>query len=79
MYLKLGLALEAKHQRVLRFSVFGDGGMELRQTLQTGQLVQHKPDRMLALFRLIQETQNEQVNPEAMQGTQGLALARLAT
>ena len=62
-HLKLGLALKAKDERVLRLSVLCDRSMELRQTLQTRQLVQHKPDRMLALFRLIQETQYKQVNP----------------
>ena len=73
--LKLGLALEAKHKRVLRFPVLGDGGVELRQALQAGQLVQHKPDRVLAFLRFIQETQNQQVNPQTMQRTQCLALA----
>jgi hypothetical protein len=36
--------------------------MELRQALQTGQFVQHEPDRMLAFLRLIQEAQNQQIN-----------------
>src|SRR5271154_5913968 len=74
-HLKLGLTLKAKNERVLRLSVFCDRSMQLRQTLQTRQLVQHEPDRMLALFRFIQETQYEQVNPETMKRTQGLAFA----
>ena len=31
--LKLGLALKAKHERILALSVLGDGGMELRKPL----------------------------------------------
>src|SRR5271163_579321 len=76
-HLKLGLTLKAKDERILRLSVLRDRGMKLRQTLQTRQLVQHEPDGMLALFRFIQETQYEQINPEAMKRTQGLAFAWL--
>src|SRR6266702_3448472 len=76
-HLKLRLALKAKDERVLCLSVLCDRSMQLRQTLQTRQLVQHEPDGMLALFRLVQETQYEQINPEAMKRTQGLAFAGL--
>src|ERR1700737_4382192 len=74
-HLKLGLALKAKDERVLRLSVLRDRSMQLRQTLQTRQLVQHEPDGMLTLFRFIQETQYKQINPEAMKRTQGLTFA----
>src|ERR1700677_3753479 len=76
-HLKLGLTLKAKDERVLRLSVLCDRGMQLRQTLQTRQLVQYEPDGMLALFRLIQETQYKQINPEAMKGSPGLPFAWL--
>ena len=51
--LKLGLALEAKHQRVPAFAVLSDSRMELRQTLQARQLIQDKPYRVLVLGRRI--------------------------
>jgi hypothetical protein len=62
-HLKLGLTLETKDKGVLCLSVLGDRSVKLWETLQTRQLVQDKPDRMLALFRLIQETEHKQVDP----------------
>ena len=50
-HLKLGLALESKHERVLALPVLGDGGVELRELLQAGQLVDHKPYRLLSRLR----------------------------
>ena len=49
--LKLGLTLEAEHKRILALAVLGDGRMELRELLQTRQLVDHKPDRLLTWLR----------------------------
>ena len=48
---QLRFALEAEHDRIARLAVLRDGGMELRQLLQAGQLVEHKPDRVLLFGR----------------------------
>ena len=45
---QLRLALETENDRVARFAILGDGGVQLRQLLQAGQLVEHKPDRTLS-------------------------------
>ena len=44
---QLRLALESEHDWIARFAVLRDGGMQLRQLLQAGQLIEHKPDRVL--------------------------------
>ena len=69
-------ALKSENERVLGFPVFGDGGMELRQPLQAGKLVQNEPYRSLIVLRRGQQPHNEQVDPKAMQRPQRLALGR---
>src|SRR2546428_2915724 len=44
---ELAAPLEAQDDRIVRLSVFGDGGMELRQPLQTRQFIEHEPHRTL--------------------------------
>ena len=60
---KLGLALEAKHDRIPALAGFGDGGVELRKFLQARQLVDDEPHPLLRLGRLIQQAQHQPVNP----------------
>src|SRR5260370_38201501 len=55
----LAATLEAEDDGILRFPVFGDSGMKLRQTLQTGQFIDHKPNRILAGHRFIQEDETK--------------------
>src|SRR5580700_1960624 len=50
--------------------------MKLRKPLQAGELVEHKPDPFLTWFGFIQQPQDEQINPHALQRTQRLALRR---
>jgi hypothetical protein len=61
--LKLGLALEAQHHRIAALAGLGDGGVKLRQLLQARQLVDDKPHPPLRLRRLIQQPQNQPINP----------------
>ena len=63
--LKLGLALEAEHQRILailRFSVMAV--WSCGKLLQAGQLVDHKPDVALSRLRRGQQPHDQQVDPE---------------
>src|SRR5581483_5433716 len=64
--LKLGLALEAKHDRIPAFASFADGRVELGQLLQARQFVDHKPHAPLSLSRLVQETYNKPINPQTL-------------
>src|SRR5208283_795911 len=50
--------------------------MKLWKTLQTGQLVEHKPDPFLVGFRFVQQAEYEHVDPYALQRTNRLALGR---
>ena len=59
----LAATLEAENHRILRFSVLGYRGMKLRQALQAGQFVDDKPDWFLVRHRLVQEAQNQGVDP----------------
>src|SRR5260370_37437847 len=61
--LHLAPSLKAKNDWILRFAILRDGRMKLRQPLQAGQLVDDEPDRFLVRHRLVQEAQNEPVNP----------------
>src|SRR6202034_2200554 len=74
--LQLGLSLKSENERVLGFPVFGDGGMELREPLQAGKLVQNEPYGSLFVLRRGQQPHDEQVDPKAMQRPQRLALGR---
>ena len=47
--------------------------MKLRQTLQTGQLVDDEPDRFLVRHGLVQEAQNESVDPQTDERAKRLA------
>src|SRR5579859_3760953 len=49
--LQLRFALKSKNERVLGFPIFSDGGVELRQPLQAGKLVQNEPYRSLIVLR----------------------------
>ena len=71
--LHLAASLKAKDDRVLRFAILGDGGMKLRQPLQAGQLVDDEPDRFLVRHGLVQEAQNERVNPQTDERAKRLA------
>src|ERR1051326_1583873 len=50
---QLGLPLEAQNHRVLALPIFGNGGVELGELLQTCQLVYHKPCSLLPVLRLV--------------------------
>src|ERR1700734_1548715 len=50
--------------------------MELRQPLQTGQFVNHEPDWFLVRHGLIQESQDQRVDPEADERAEGFAHGR---
>src|ERR1035441_6936998 len=71
--LHLATSLKAKDDRVLRLAILGDGGMKLRQPLQAGQLVDDEPDRFLVRHGLVQEAQNERVNPQTDERAKRLA------
>src|SRR5579862_894888 len=73
---KLRFPLEAQNHRVLALPIFGNGGVELRQLLQTCQLVDHKPCSLLSVLGLVQETQNEQIDPQTLKRTKGFAFRR---
>jgi hypothetical protein len=76
-HFKLSFALETQHERIFRLSIFRDRRVELRQTLQTRQLVQHKPDRVLAFLGFVQQAQNEKIDPQTMERAQRFALTGL--
>src|ERR1700730_11435389 len=61
--LHLATTLESEDDRILRFPVLSDSGMKLRQTLQTRQLVDPKPDGLLIRHRFIQEAQDKSIDP----------------
>jgi hypothetical protein len=52
--LHLTATLKAQDDGILRFPILGDGGMKLRQPLQSGQLVDDEPDRFLVRHGLVQ-------------------------
>ena len=60
---KLGLALEAQHDRIPALACFGDRRVELRKFLQAGQLVDDEPHALLRFGRFIQQAQYEPINP----------------
>ena len=62
-WLWLALAWPALGQQAFTWTDLGDGRVELWQALQTGQLIDDKPDRFLVRHRLIQEAQNQCVDP----------------
>src|ERR1700744_2821865 len=64
---QLGLTLESKNKRIFALSVFGDGRVELWQSLKAGKLIKDKPYGRLVFFRGPQKPQTQPVNPEAMQ------------
>ena len=74
--LHLAASLEPKNDRILRFPVLGDGRVKLRETLQAGQLIDDKPDRLLIGHRLIQEPQNQRIDPQADERAQCFAHRR---
>jgi hypothetical protein len=61
--LKLGLALETKHDWIPALAGFRDSRMKLRKFLQAGQFVDDKPHPPLGLGRFIQQAQNQPINP----------------
>jgi hypothetical protein len=63
-HLKLRLALETEHKRILVLAVLGDGGMELWELLQTRQLVDHEPDGLLSGLRRCEQAHHEQGDPQ---------------
>src|SRR5271157_5489154 len=63
---QLRFALETENDWVARLAVLGNGRMKLRQLLQTGQFVEHKPYRTLLGRRRAEQAENEHVDPEAM-------------
>ena len=60
---QLSLTLETKNHRIVTLPIFRDGGMELREFLQARQLIDHEPCSLLTFLGLVQETQDEQVDP----------------
>ena len=44
---QLRFSLKSQNDRIVALSVLGNSGVELRQALQAGKLVQHKPHRIL--------------------------------
>ena len=60
---QLGLALETQNDRILALAIFCNGRVELRQLLQTRQLIDHEPCPLLAILRFVQEAQDQQVDP----------------
>src|SRR5438876_1218796 len=61
---QLAPALESEHNGIVRFPVFGDGRVELRQTLQARQLVEHEPHWPRARLATIHQPQHEDVEPQ---------------
>ena len=50
---QLRLTLETQNHRILALPIFGNGGMELGELLQTCQLVDHEPCPLLSVLRLV--------------------------
>ena len=64
---ELAPALESEHNRVAGFAALRDDSMELRQLVQTGQFVQHKPHRLCRVHAGRQHAENQHIEPYAMQ------------
>src|SRR5580658_1267302 len=64
---KLASALESEHNRVAGFAALRDDSMELRQLVQAGQFIQHKPHRLRRIHTGRQHAENQHIKPYAMQ------------
>jgi hypothetical protein len=74
--LQLGLPLKAENERILAFSVLGNGGVKLTESLQACEFVEHKPHRCLVLLGCTEEPQDEPVDPEAVKRLESVPLRR---
>ena len=75
---ELAAALEAEDERIVRLAVFGDGGVQLWEPLQAGELVEDKPRATGMGLPLVHESQDQGVQPEADQGHEAGARFRRA-
>src|SRR3984885_1381980 len=73
-HFKLGLALESQHKRVLTLAILGNSSVELRELLEAGQLVDHKPDLALSGLGSAEKPHHKQVDPKRVQGSERFAL-----
>src|SRR5207249_7835412 len=60
---ELAPALECEDDRSIRLPIFGHGGVELRQALQAGELVEDEPHRAMTGLATIHQPE-EHVEPE---------------
>ena len=74
---QLGLALETQNEWVAGLAILGDGGVQLWQLLQAGQLVDDKPHRMLLGLGRAEQPQNEHIDPKTVQRTERFAFGGL--
>ena len=65
--LELTAALEPEHDGVVGLAVLGDRGVQLRQALETRQLVEDEPRASGMGLALVHQAQDERVEPEADQ------------